>query len=220
MQRPRNHSAPARRPPSWWRERAARRRRSNAGACEPFRLSECSGGKVKRGEFCVCPQGTAENTATGACDKPPPVITGKKDAACKPGLRRAASGRCVTACTGGKIYDDGACRCPAGTRENARGTCAKPSAVATEKNDTACKPGFQRSTGGACVRKVQSPGTGPGSRGGEKVNQSGGRTPGILGGGLLESGGGGGGGTTTPVGGRAPASGGDAGGAARTFRPR
>jgi hypothetical protein len=187
-----------------------------AGTCGPSRLSECTGGKVKRGEFCICPQGTAENRQTGACDKPPPVITGKKDTACKPGLRRAASGRCVTACTGGKIYDDGACRCPAGTRENARGTCAKPSAVATEKNDTACKPGLQRSAAGACVQKVRSRDSG----GGEKVNQpGGGRTPGILGGGLLESGGGGGGGTITPTGGRAPAIGGD-GGAPRTFRPR
>ena len=188
-----------------------------AGTCGPFRLSECSGGKVKRGEFCVCPQGTSENTATGTCDKPPPVTVKKQDTACKPGFRRSGE-RCVSACTGGKIYDDGACRCPAGTRENARGTCAKPSTVATEKNDTACKPGLQRSAAGACVRKVQSPGTGPGSRGGEKVNQSGGgRPPGILGGGLLESVGGGGGGTTTPVGGRAPAIGGDGGGAARSL---
>ena len=187
-----------------------------SGACKPFRLSECTGGKVKRGEFCVCPQGTTENRRTGACDKPPPVA-GKQDTGCKPGFRRTAAGRCVSACTGGKIYDDGACRCPAGTRENARGTCAKPAAVATEKNDTACKPGFQRNAGGNCVQKVQSPGTGSGSRGGEKVNQPGGG--GILGGGLLESGGGGGGGTTTPAGGRAPAIGGD-GGAARTFRPR
>ena len=191
-----------------------------SGACKPFRLSECTGGKVKRGEFCVCPQGTTENRRTGACDKPPPVAGKKQDTGCKPGFRRSGE-RCVSACTGGKIYDDGACRCPAGTRENARGSCAKPSTVATEKNDTACKSGFARNAAGACVRKAGSPGTGSGSRGGEKVNQpGGGRTPGILGGGgLLESGGGGGGGTTTPVGGRAPAVGG-AGGAPGGFRPR
>ena len=63
-----------------------------AGTCGAFRLSECTGGKVKRGEFCVCPQGTSENKQTGACDKPRPAITKKK--ACKPGFHRSG-GRCV-----------------------------------------------------------------------------------------------------------------------------
>jgi translation initiation factor IF-2 len=76
-----------------------------AGTCGAVRLSECTGGKVKRGEFCRCPEGTSENKETGACDKPSPVMAKKKKVtACKPGFERKGR-RCVR--SGGTITEGG-----------------------------------------------------------------------------------------------------------------
>jgi hypothetical protein len=154
-----------------------------AGTCGAFRLSECTGGKVRRGEFCQCPEGTTENEQTGACGKPSPVTTKKKVTACKPGFE-LRGGRCrQTArksggCTGGKVTRGEFCQCPEGTTENKRtGKCAKPSPVTTKKKVTACKAGFEL-RGGRCVRTAKPT---------AKDRPAGARPSAIGGGGLLDS---------------------------------
>jgi hypothetical protein len=68
-----------------------------AGTCGPFRLSDCTGGKILVDNACRCPEGTTEDVASGNCLKPPPVTarsTKKKETACKKGFHRQ-DGRCV-----------------------------------------------------------------------------------------------------------------------------
>jgi hypothetical protein len=146
--------------------------RCRDGACfetgAPAALSvpaECTGGKVKRGEFCVCPQGTSENKRTGACDKPPPVAKKKKDAACKPGFERRGR-RCVR--SGGTVTEGG------------QGGPAKGTGTRSSGGEKVTKP---RGRSPLMGDGLLDPGIGGG----------GGGTPTISGGGAPASGGGGGG---------------------------
>jgi hypothetical protein len=150
------------------------------GACvevgSPAALSvpaECTGGKVKRGEFCVCPQGTSENRRTGACDKPPPVAK-KKVTPCKPGFERRGR-RCVR--SGGTITEGGQGG-PAkrtGTKSSGGGEkVTKPRGRSPLMGDGLLDPGIGGGGGGV---PTISGGGAPASGGGGGAPRSGGFRP-------------------------------------------